>query len=143
MSHLDLISRAGAFASLDDSLDSPAHEDTAVHIARENRRLHIDGGSVMGQTYVEGSFRQIVGNSPALKSALEDAERVAPTNATVLLLGETGTGKELFARAIHNLSPRSEHPFVKLDCAAIPFDLLDSELFGHEKGSFLWAVAHR
>ncbi len=68
---------------------------------------------------------------------------MAPTDATVLLLGETGTGKELIARAIHNLSPRSEHPFVKLDCAAIPFDLLDSELFGHEKGAFPWAVAHR
>lgn len=86
---------------------------------------------------------RIVGNSPALRSALADVERVAPTNTTVLLLGETGTGKELFARAIHSLSPRSEHPFVKLDCAAIPFELLDSELFGHEKGAFPWAVADR
>ena len=99
--------------------------------------------NLIDQTCDERRSEQIVGNSPALQSALADAERVAPTSATVLLLGETGTGKELFARAIHSLSPRSEHPFVKLDCAAIPFDLLDSELFGHEKGAFSWAVAHR
>jgi formate hydrogenlyase transcriptional activator len=88
-------------------------------------------------------FEHIVGNSPALKSALAQVERVAPTNASVLVLGETGTGKELIARAIHNLSPRRDRPFVKLDCAAIPFDLLESELFGHEKGAFTWAVTQR
>ena len=99
--------------------------------------------NLIDQTCGERRSEQIVGISPSLKSALAEVERVAPTDASVLLLGETGTGKELFARAIHNLSPRSEHPFVKLDCAAIPFDLLDSELFGHEKGAFPWAVAHR
>jgi len=99
--------------------------------------------NLIDQTCGERRSEQIVGISPSLKSALAEVERVAPTDATVLLLGETGTGKELFARAIHNLSPRSEHPFVKLDCAAIPFDLLDSELFGHEKGAFPWALAHR
>ena len=99
--------------------------------------------NLIDQTCGERRSEQIVGISPSLKSSLAEVERVAPTDATVLLLGETGTGKELFARAIHNLSPRSEHPFVKLDCAAIPFDLLDSELFGHEKGAFPWAVAHR
>ncbi len=143
MSHLDLISRAAEFASLDDSLDRLAPVDTAVHIAREHRRRQIGGASVMEKAYNEGGFRQIVGNSPSLESALEDLQRVAPTDATVLLLGETGTGKELFARAIHSLSPRSERPFVKLDCAAIPFDLLDNELFGREKGAFPWAVGHR
>ena len=143
MSDFDLIGRAAEFVSLKDSLDGMAPPDSTVHIARDNRHRQIGAASAMEQTCVEGGFSQIAGNSLALKWALADAERVAPTNATVLLLGETGTGKELFARAIHNLSPRSEHPFVKLDCAAIPFDLLDSELFGHEKGAFPWAVAHR
>jgi formate hydrogenlyase transcriptional activator len=86
-------------------------------------------------------FDQIVGRSPALESVLSEVERVSPTDSTVLVLGETGTGKELIARAIHNLSPRYGRPFVKLDCAAIPFDLLESELFGHEKGAFTGAVA--
>ena len=99
--------------------------------------------NLIDQTCGKRRSEQIVGISPSLKSALTEVERVAPTDATVLLLGETGTGKELIARAIHNLSPRSDQPFVKLDCAAIPFDLLDSELFGHEKGAFPWAVARR
>ena len=85
-----------------------------------------------GQGCAEHRFEQIIGNSPALESALAAVERVAPTDSTVLVLGETGTGKELIARAIHNISPRCGRPFVKLNCAAIPFDLLESELFGHE-----------
>jgi formate hydrogenlyase transcriptional activator len=88
-------------------------------------------------------FDQIVGSSPALESVLAEVERVAPTDSTVLVLGETGTGKELIARAIHNLSSRYGRPFVKLNCAAIPFDLLESELFGHEKGAFTGAVAQK
>jgi len=88
-------------------------------------------------------FDHIVGSSPALESVLAEVERVAPTDSTVLVLGETGTGKELIARAIHNLSPRCGRPFVKLNCAAIPFDLLESELFGHEKGAFTGAVAQK
>jgi formate hydrogenlyase transcriptional activator len=88
-------------------------------------------------------FDHIVGNSPALESALAEVQRVAPTDSTVLILGETGTGKELIAHAIHNLSPRCGRPFVKLNCAAIPFDLLESELFGHEKGAFTGAVAQK
>ncbi|HEX4006373.1 MAG TPA: sigma 54-interacting transcriptional regulator [Acidobacteriaceae bacterium] len=91
----------------------------------------------------ERRLERIIGTSPALKAALAEVERVAPTNATVLVLGETGTGKELIAHAIHDLSPRCDRPFVKLDCAAIPFDLLESELFGHEIGAFPWAVAQR
>src|SRR5207245_707060 len=75
-------------------------------------------------------FEQIIGNSPALEAVLERVERVAPTDSTVLVQGETGTGKELIARAIHNLSPRCGRPFITLNCAAIPFDLLESELFG-------------
>jgi formate hydrogenlyase transcriptional activator len=88
-------------------------------------------------------FEQLVGNSPALESALEQVERVAPTDSTVLLHGETGTGKELIARAIHNISPRCGRPYIKLNCAAIPFDLLESELFGHEKGAFTGAIAQK
>jgi formate hydrogenlyase transcriptional activator len=88
-------------------------------------------------------FDQIVGSSAALESLLSEVERVSPTNSTVLVLGETGSGKELIAHAIHNLSPRHERPFVKVNCAAIPFDLLESELFGHEKGAFTGAVAQK
>ena len=88
-------------------------------------------------------FEQIIGSSPALEAVLEQAEQVAPTDSTVLIQGETGTGKELIARAIHNLSSRCGRPFVKLNCAAIPFDLLESELFGHEKGAFTGAIAQK
>ena len=88
-------------------------------------------------------FDEIVGSSPALESVLADVERVARTDSTVLVLGETGTGKELIGRAIHNLSARRGRPFLKVNCAAIPFDLLESELFGHEKGAFTGAVAQK
>lgn len=88
-------------------------------------------------------FEKIVGTSPALEEALGLVRLVAPTDSTVLVLGETGTGKELIARAIHNISPRYGRPFVKLNCAAIPLDLLESELFGHEKGAFTGAVAQK
>jgi formate hydrogenlyase transcriptional activator len=88
-------------------------------------------------------FEQIIGNSPALESVLEQVEKVAPTDSTVLIQGETGTGKELVARAIHNLSARCGRQFIKLNCAAIPFDLLESELFGHERGAFTGAIAQK
>src|SRR5712671_4399347 len=91
----------------------------------------------------EFNFEEIVGESPALKRALAQVELAAPAGTTVLLLGETGTGKELFARAIHNLSPRRDRTFVKINCAAIPSGLLESELFGHEKGAFTGAIAQK
>src|SRR6201985_1328168 len=97
----------------------------------------------MDQDSRERRFEQLIGNSPALEAVLEQVERVAPTDSTVLIQGETGTGKELIARAIHNISSRCGRPFVKLNCAAIPFDLLESELFGHEKGAFTGAVAQK
>jgi transcriptional regulator with GAF, ATPase, and Fis domain len=91
----------------------------------------------------ERRFEQVIGNSAALESVLEQVERVAATTSTVLIQGETGTGKELIARAIHNISARCGRAFVKLNCAAIPLDLLESELFGHEKGAFTGAIAQK
>jgi len=91
----------------------------------------------------EYNFEEIIGTSPALKRALENVQIVAPTDSTVLIFGETGTGKELIARALHNLSGRSNHPLVKVNCAAIPTGLLESEMFGHERGAFTGAVEQR
>jgi len=89
------------------------------------------------------AYEQIIGKSPALESVLQQVEYVAPTDSTVLIQGETGTGKELIARAIHNASPRCGRALIKLNCAAIPLDLLESELFGHEKGAFTGAIAQK
>jgi formate hydrogenlyase transcriptional activator len=91
----------------------------------------------------ERAFERIIGDSAALESVLEQVEQVAPTDSTVLIEGETGTGKELIAHAIHNASQRYGRAFIKLNCAAIPLDLLESELFGHEKGAFTGAIAQK
>jgi transcriptional regulator with GAF, ATPase, and Fis domain len=91
----------------------------------------------------EAGFAGIVGQSPALRLVLQQVEMVASTDSTVLLLGETGTGKELIARALHNLSRRCGRPFVRLNCAAIPSGLLESELFGHERGAFTGAITDK
>src|SRR5277367_1676953 len=91
----------------------------------------------------ERRFERIIGNSATLESVLDQVEQVAPTDSTVLLEGETGTGKELIAHAIHNASRRFGRPFIKLNCAAIPLDLLENELFGHEKGAFTGAIAQK
>jgi formate hydrogenlyase transcriptional activator len=90
-----------------------------------------------------GAQDEIVGESPALKTVLQQVNRVAPTDTTVLILGETGTGKELVARAIHARSRRASRPFIKVNCAAIPASLIASELFGHEKGAFTGAMQRR
>jgi formate hydrogenlyase transcriptional activator len=95
------------------------------------------------QVSYERRFEQVIGNSPALEAVLEQVERVAPTDSTVLIEGETGTGKELIAHAIHSISSRCGRPFVRLNCAAIPLDLLESELFGHERGAFTGAIAQK
>ena len=92
---------------------------------------------------IEKEFRGIVGSNSRLKHVIENIQIVAPADSTVLILGETGTGKELIARAIHDLSPRRNYPFVKVNCAAIPSGLLESELFGHERGAFTGAIAQK
>jgi transcriptional regulator with GAF, ATPase, and Fis domain len=92
---------------------------------------------------ISNSFAQIIGKSRALETVLGQVERVATTDSTVLVEGETGTGKELIARAIHNLSSRCGRAFIRLNCAAIPLDLLESELFGHERGAFTGAIAQK
>src|ERR1700740_1565667 len=103
----------------------------------------IEISRTIDQAPYERRFEQVIGNSPALEAVLEQVERVAPTDSTVLIQGETGTGKELIAHAIHNISSRGGRPFVRLNCAAIPLDLLESELFGHEKGAFTGAIAQK
>ena len=123
-------------------LTKPVNREDLLHaiqqaIARDNiaRQPNGDTGT--------HNFEEIVGTSAALRAVLKQVEVVAPTESTVLILGETGTGKELIARAIHTTSSRSRRPFVKLNCAAIPTGLLESELFGHEKGAFTGAIAQR
>jgi formate hydrogenlyase transcriptional activator len=96
-----------------------------------------------GLDQAERTFERIIGNSAGLESVLDQVEQVAPTGSTVLIEGETGTGKELIAHAIHKASQRCGRAFIKLNCAAIPLDLLESELFGHEKGAFTGAIAQK
>jgi len=96
-----------------------------------------------GRNLNQRRFEQLIGKSRTLDVVLDQVERVAPTDSTVLIQGETGTGKELIARAVHNVSSRCGRPFIKLNCAAIPDALLESELFGHERGAFTGAVAQK
>jgi two-component system response regulator AtoC len=117
------------------------------HLQRDNRRLAAQLAAYTGylnqQLHGEFDFGNIIGESAPLREVLEKVEQVAPTNSTVLLRGETGTGKELVAHAIHINSPREEKPFVRVNCAALAPGVLESELFGHEKGSFTGALARR
>lgn len=141
--------RAGAFS--DSDLELLRHVSTQIAIAVENAlafkqidalkdKLAEEKLYLEEEIRSEFNFEEIIGESAVLKRALAQVELVAPAGTTVLVLGETGTGKELFARAIHNLSPRQERTFVKVNCAAIPSGLLESELFGHERGAFTGAV---
>jgi formate hydrogenlyase transcriptional activator len=145
-------SREGAF--LEDDVSFLAQVANQVAIAVENASAYGEISQLKDRLaqeniYLESEiqnellFEDIVGNSQALQRVLREVETVAPADSTVLIYGETGTGKELIARAVHNLSSRKSNAFVKLNCAAIPTGLLESELFGHEKGAFTGAIAQR
>ena len=150
---LNVYSRSeGAFAQTDiDLLTKLANQvalalDNALafrQITEIKDRLAEEKLYLQDELRSESAFDEIIGEATALRRVLKDVETVASTDAAVLILGETGTGKELVARAIHNLSPRSTNAFVKLNCAAIPIGLLESELFGHEKGAFTGAAAKK
>jgi formate hydrogenlyase transcriptional activator len=144
--------RADAFHSDDLTLLNQVAAQFAVALENQRAAAEIDALKLRlsaEKKYLEGEFRstgafpEIVGDSTALKQALDQVFTVAPSDATVLLLGETGTGKELFAHAVHRLSRRKDGPFIKVNCAAIPTGLLESELFGHEKGAFTGAVSQK
>ena len=120
----------------DNALDYYQVAESRQRLAEE--RVYLNEEIRSGQ-----NFEEIVGSSAALKNVLKQVAIVAPTDSTVLILGETGTGKELVARAIHNMSARRDHTFVKVNCAAIPLGLLESELFGHERGAFTGAIARK
>ncbi len=122
--------------AVENALDYAKVKESRARLAEEGRYLK-------EELRTEHDFEEIVGESASLKAALKQVGTVAPTNSTVLILGETGTGKELIARAIHNLSARKEQPFVKVNCAAIPLGLLESELFGHQRGAFTGAIAQK
>jgi len=138
----------------EDDVELLGHIGKQVAIAVENAlayreisalkaRLHEENVYLQEEIRQQHNFKEIIGDSPALKKVLRQVETVAFTDSTALILGETGTGKELVARAIHSLSGRRERTLVKLNCAAIPTGLLESELFGHEKGAFTGAVSQR
>ena len=122
--------------ALDNALSYKRIEELNVRL--EEEKVYLED-----EIRTDNRFEEIVGQSRALKATLKQLETVAPTDSTVLIYGETGTGKELLARAIHDLSARKQATFVKLNCAAIPTGLLESELFGHEKGAFTGAIAQR
>jgi len=117
--------------------------DERVEAERQIRSLSAEAEYLREEIAAEHDFHEIVGRSPSLRLALKGVSQVAATDATVLLLGETGTGKELFARAIHDRSARRERPFIKVNCAAIPATLIESEFFGHERGAFTGATERR
>lgn len=114
-----------------------------VEVQELKDRLHEENIYLQEEIRVASNFGELIGASEALRRVLHQAEQVAPINTTVLILGETGTGKELLAHAIHNLSPRHDRALVKLNCAALPAQLIESELFGHEKGAFTGASTQR
>ncbi len=120
-----------------------ALQNALSEVEQLKNRLHAENIYLQTEISHEHNFTDFISRSPALQKILAKVEQVAATDATVLILGESGTGKELLARAIHNLSQRSDHPLVKVNCAALPMHLIESELFGHEKGAFTGAIARK
>jgi formate hydrogenlyase transcriptional activator len=127
----------------EESLQPSEGSVASLRFGQRNERFALNAVRLKRPTQSEFHFKEIVGASEALRRVLGEVETVASTDSTVLIYGETGTGKELIARAVHNLSPRNSRAFVKFNCAAIPTGLLESELFGHEKGAFTGAVAQQ
>ena len=115
-------------------------QDAYTEIEQLKNQLEAETAYLQEEIKLEHDFESIIGNSPAIQHVLFKVEQVADTDTTVLVLGETGTGKELVARAIHNRSLRNKHPLVKVNCAALPQNLIESELFGHEPGAFTGAA---
>jgi len=134
--------KEGAYDFLTKPFD-PDHLLLLIDKALEKQRLVTENVILREEMAKHLKVPKIIGKSPAMGKSLESLQKVAASSTTVLLLGESGTGKELFARAIHYISPRKDGPFVAINCAAIPRDLLESELFGHEKGAFTGAVGRR
>jgi formate hydrogenlyase transcriptional activator len=120
-----------------------AFENALAFACIEALKEKLEKEKIYLEEEIRNDFEEIIGESAALRRVLKEVETVAPTNSTVLIIGETGTGKELIARALHRLSPNRERTFVKLNCAAIPSGLLESELFGHEKGAFTGAIMQK
>ncbi len=118
-------------------------QQTLIALEELKQQLYEENEYLQDEVKLTHNFGEIIGKSAALKKVLRQVEQVAVSDSTVLLLGETGTGKELIARATHNLSSRKNHPLIKVNCAAIPFNLIESELFGHEKGAFTGALAQK
>ncbi|NIR47733.1 AAA domain-containing protein [candidate division KSB1 bacterium] len=120
-----------------------ALQNALAEVERLKNRLQAENIYLQDEIKLVHNFENIITHSEALKQVLRNVEQVASTDATVLILGETGTGKELLARAVHNISPRGERPLVKVNCSALPTHLIESELFGHEKGAFTGAIAQK
>ena len=134
--------KQGAFDFLPKPVDM-SHLFLLIDRALEQRRLLVENIVLKEEFQRNYGIPKIIGESAAIQSVSREIQRVAPTDATVLLTGESGTGKEVFSRAIHQLSPRRDKPFVAVNCAAIPHTLIENELFGHEKGSYTGAVSRK
>lgn len=140
----NVIRFVGSCADIDDLKKAEEESRRAFEeVAELKARLEIENTYLLEEIHKQHNFEEIIGSSPALLRTLENIEAAAPTNANVLIFGETGSGKELIARAVHNRSPRSRRALVKVNCGAIPADLVESELFGHVKGAFTGAVNTR
>lgn len=139
-----IIGAVVVFQDVTDVKESETKLKNAIEeIYQLKERIQAENKYLQEEIKHNSNFEKILGQSPKLEKAFHQVEQVAPTDTTVLLLGETGTGKELFARSIHDLSLRKERPLVKVNCSALPMSLIESELFGHEKGSFTGAISRR